>query len=71
MNPIFGATIKVIAGFYLGCTGHLVDRYNAYVDRYVVNLTCAYKNSTEVEYPRGVVIDLKDMEILDQPRSKK
>lgn len=70
MTPIFGATIKVIAGFYLGCVGTLQSPYNAYVDQFDVRLTCQYKypDGTNVNELISTHLDLKDIEITSKPR---
>lgn len=70
MLPIYGTVIKVIAGFYLGCTGYVVELYNnVYVDRYTVDLTCEYKvKNTVFKDNFKTVIELKDFEIIHTPR---
>lgn len=70
MTPIYGAAIKVIAGFYLGCTGTVESPHDAYVDKYEVSLSCEYNNPNGVHvtaFPT-VVLDLKDIEITNIPR---
>lgn len=50
MELTYGTLIKVIAGFYLGCTGNIVDK-GFYENDYILNLNCKYKTleKTEVE----------------------
>jgi len=72
MLPIYGTTIKVIAGFYLGCTGYVIEPYNYYVDKYIVNLTCEYKvKNTVIKDGFKTAIELKDFEIINTPRQEK
>lgn len=41
----YGAMIKVIAGFYIGCTGFVVDYYRFIPNKVVVNLRCSFKDT--------------------------
>lgn len=69
MLPIYGTTIKVIAGFYLGCTGYVIEPYQVYVDKYTVDLTCEYKlKNTVIKDGFKTTLDLKDFEIINIPR---
>jgi len=40
MNIVFGTAIKVIAGFYLGCTGIVTGPSHPPINAYPVELTC-------------------------------
>lgn len=46
----YGTIIQVITGFYLGCTGIVVQE-STYVDDYVIDLTCilSTKETKEVK----------------------
>lgn len=69
MLPIYGALIKVIAGFYLGCTGYLVSRHNLYTDQFEVKLFCEYqKDGIQDKNEVDVVLQTKEFEILSRPR---
>lgn len=70
MTPIYGAAIKVIAGFYLGCTGYvLAPAHEYHPGRYVVDLTCKYKlKNTFITDGFKVTLDKKDFEITNIPR---
>lgn len=69
MLPIFGTAIKVISGFYLGCTGIVLSPYEVYVDRYVVDLRCEYTmRNTKIIEGFKVNLELKDFEITNMPR---
>jgi hypothetical protein len=70
MLPIYGTVIKVIAGFYLGCTGYVVQPTDEfYKDKYLVELTCEYKvKNTTIKDMFRTTVDLKDLKIISQPR---
>lgn len=69
MLPIYGATFKVIAGFYLGCTGWLSSPYEVYTDRFNVEMSCQYKvKNTTITDTFRIPMDLKDLEITSEPR---
>lgn len=69
MLPIYGALIKVITGFYLGCTGYLVARHNFYVDQFEVKLFCEYqKDGVTNKNELDVILQTKDFEIINTPR---
>ena len=71
MLPIYGAAIKVIAGFYLGCTGIVTSPHNAYIDRYEVELTCEYSLGARTTTDRvTTVIDLINFQVTNTPRQE-
>lgn len=69
MLPIYGTLIKVISGFYLGCTGYLISPHNFYVNQFDVKLFCEYQKNGKPEKDQlDVVLEIKDFEIISQPR---
>lgn len=68
MLPIYGTAIKVIAGFYLGCTGFITEK-GGYSDSFYVNLSCKYKvQNTYITDMFKAEIPLKDLQIVSTPR---
>lgn len=74
MLPIYGAIIKVIAGFYLGCTGYLIaPDPSVYKDKFQVRLFCTYKNPKDPLALADVseidtVLNTSDFQIISNPR---
>lgn len=61
--------IKVVAGFYLGCTGYLMSPHNLYINQFQVKLFCEYKKNGFPEKDElDVVLESKDFEVLSRPR---
>lgn len=72
MLPIYGTIIKVVTGFYLGCTGYVIERHNFYVDQFNVKLTCEYEiNGKKIQDEINTVLNMSEFETINIPRQIK
>jgi len=44
INMVFGSLVNIIAGFYIGCTGTVVDVVDVNIS-YIVSMECAINES--------------------------
>lgn len=68
---IYGTLVKVVAGFYVGCTGIVIDELNRYSDgpAYMVNLRCEYvQRQTRIVDGFTKTIRSQDLKVLERPK---
>lgn len=59
----FGTLVKVIAGFYIGCTGMVVNYYD-WDNTYAVDLICKAENG--IKYDTHQCLHFKDLEKINK-----
>lgn len=75
MNIVFGSIIRIVSGFYIGCTGMVLEVDTEYVSKQEpkvamvgVELECETRDGLRAPHPRGLMFKMSEVEIIEQPK---
>lgn len=75
MNIIFGSIVRIVAGFYVGCTGMALTEDRSYVkggdskQEFVsVELECETRDGLRSPRPNHLIFSVKEIELIEQPK---